>query len=434
MNRTFRNRVHAGEVLAGAVREHRFPEPLVILGIPRGGVAVAAEMARRLGAPLGVIVARKLRAPHQPELAIGAVTASGATYVDQSIVSEAGADERYLAREKELQVGEARRREEAFDGVHRPALEGATVVVVDDGIATGSTAIAALRSVRGAGAARVVLAVPVAHPRAIGLLRNEADDIVCPLVDPGLYAVGQYYLDFRQVEDDEVVRLLRSAHEADPAPAQRNPATIRRDGIALSAVLSLPAGEPPHPCVVFAHGLGSSKESPRNVVIAEALVDAGIAALLFDLSGHGASSRDPRGDAAFIDDIGAAWSWAAGHPAIDRERMGIAGSSLGGVAVIEALRRGFVRPAAMVLRAPPVAPGMLTDLPAGTLIVIGERDPLARTIRATLPPGSSAKIEQVRGAGHLFEEPGALEEAVRLTVDWFVTNIVPAPSPAAGRG
>lgn len=433
MNRTLRNRVHAGEVLAEAVRERNLPRPMVILGIPRGGVVVAAEMARRLDAALGVVVARKLRAPHQPELAIGAVTASGATYVDKSIAADAGADDSYIARERERQVEEAQRREDAFDGIHRPPLEGATVVVVDDGIATGSTAVAALRSVREAGAARVVLAVPVAHPRAIHLLRPEADDIVCPLVDPGLYAVGQYYLDFRQVEDDEVLEVLREARRSTDTVTRREKAVIRRGDVRLAALLSLPGGAPPHPCVVFVHGLGSGKDSPRNVVIGEALVDAGIASLLFDLSGHGESSRDPRGDAAFVDDVEAAWRWVTTHPAIDAGRVGLAGSSLGGVAVIESLRRGLVQPGAIVLRAPPVAPPMLERLPRGTLLVVGERDPLARVIRANLPPGSPARVEQVAGAGHLFEEPGVLAEAVRLTVDWFVARLLRARSEVGSR-
>lgn len=195
--------------------------------------------------------------------------------------------------------------------------------------------------------------------------------------------------------------------------------TIQRGDLRLAAVLLEPSGPAPHPCVVFVHGLGSGKDSPRNLVTAYALVDAGIAALLFDLSGHGESDADPRaGEEAYIEDLAAVFGWAAREPVIDRERMGIAGSSLGAVVALEAIRRGLVRPAALVLRAPPLDKGDLEGVGFPVLVIIGSQDPLLAGARAAVE-GRDVALSVIEGAGHTFEEPGALEEAVRLTVEWF---------------
>ncbi len=204
----FRDRVDAGERLARVLVDLSLERP-VVLGIPRGGVIVSDVIARRLKGEHGVVVARKLRAPTQPELAIGAVTASGGTYIDRSIATMSGADEEYVKRERERQMAEARRREAAFDGQRNPTVEGRNVIVVDDGVATGATAIAAIRSIKAQGASQVVFAIPVGPPHTVSLLQREADEVICLSIEPDFYAVGQFYEDFRPVEDDEVEALLR---------------------------------------------------------------------------------------------------------------------------------------------------------------------------------------------------------------------------------
>lgn len=203
----FRDRDDAGQRLAQALRPLLLDHPLV-LGIPRGGVVVAAAVARELNGDLGVVVARKLRAPHQPELAIGAITSDGVAWINESLAVAAGADDRYLEQEKQFQAGEARRREEVFDGHRRPPAAGRTVLVVDDGLATGATALAAIRAMKAAGARRVILAVPVAPPESLERMREEADQVVCPFIEGDFYAIGQFYVDFRPVGDDEVRRCL----------------------------------------------------------------------------------------------------------------------------------------------------------------------------------------------------------------------------------
>jgi predicted phosphoribosyltransferase len=186
----------------------------VVLGVPRGGVVVAAEVARALGAELDIAVPRKLRAPHNPELAVGAVAEDGSVYVDERVATSLGVPPEYLQQEAAWQLEEIRRRLEAYRQ-GRPACElaGRTVVLVDDGIATGSTMVAAVRSVRRRGAARVVVAVPVAPPEAVRRLRVEGCEVVCAREDPLFVAVGQFYEDFTQVSDEEVQALLREFWE-----------------------------------------------------------------------------------------------------------------------------------------------------------------------------------------------------------------------------
>jgi alpha-beta hydrolase superfamily lysophospholipase len=188
----------------------------------------------------------------------------------------------------------------------------------------------------------------------------------------------------------------------------------------------LPSGSPPFACVIFVHGLGSSKDSPRNVVVASRLVDSGMAALLFDLSGHGESDTDARlGEEPYIEDLSAAFRWVSGEPGIDPERIGVAGSSLGAVVALCATRRLLIRPAALVLRAPPIEPGDLDDIAVPTLVVIGTQDHLITRVRMAAAWTRWAILSVVDGAGHLFEEPGTLEQAVERTVSWFSRYLLP---------
>jgi predicted phosphoribosyltransferase/alpha/beta superfamily hydrolase len=427
----FRNRDHAAMELAAALAAKGYQRP-VVLGIPRGGVPIADRIARELNGKLGVVVARKLRAPMQSELAIGAVAANGAVYVNEELAHDTGADRRYLDQEIARQMKEAREREARFDGARRPAVAGQTVIVVDDGIATGATAIAALRSLKAADAARVVLAVPVGPPGTLEAMAAEADDVVCPNIESDFYAVGQFYDDFSAVSDSEVARLIE-AFPANEADANRRAAVVERDGVRLATRLVLPAGRGPWPCVVFVHGLGSDKDSPRNVVIAERLVDEGFAAVLFDLSGHGESSEDPRGPEAFVDDVVAVTSWAAGQAEIDASRMALAGSSLGAVTALETARSGRLRLQTLVLRAPPLNEGDIAGLDLPALVLIGSHDPLLPQVRAICAPVPLVTLTVVPGAGHLFEEPGTLEDAVELSVSWLRDRLLKARPPVVAR-
>ena len=206
---TFTDRAEAGWRLVERLRGESFRDPLV-LAIPRGGVEVGAALARGLGAELDVVLSRKIRAPHQPELALGAVSEGGEVHLNHFAAAMTDAGDAWIEAERKRQMAEIDRRRTMFRRVRpRATIAGRTVIVTDDGIATGATMIAALHTVRAAGAAEIIVAVPVASPDRIEAIRGLCDRVVCLLAPEAFWAVGQFYRDFEQVEDERVVELLR---------------------------------------------------------------------------------------------------------------------------------------------------------------------------------------------------------------------------------
>jgi len=207
--RVFADRAEAGMALAQELVQRHFQSPVLVLALPRGGVPVGYEVARALDAPLDVMLVRKVGVPGQPELAIGAVASGDIVVHDRALELEipgiAEAFERIAAHERR----ELERRERVYRAGLAPlALEGKTVILVDDGLATGSTMLAALRAARAGGAAAIVVAAPVASPHAAQLLGKEADQLVILQTPAMLFAIGEWYERFEQLEDDEVRRLL----------------------------------------------------------------------------------------------------------------------------------------------------------------------------------------------------------------------------------
>ena len=212
MNRTpitFADRDEAAWMLVERLRGEALEKPLV-LAIPRGGVEIGAVLARGLGAELDVVLSRKLRAPHQPELALGAVSESGEVYLNHFASAMTDAGDAYVEAERQRQLAEIERRRALIRAVRPQApIAGRTVIVTDDGVATGATMIAALHTVRAAGARKIIVAVPVAAPDRIDALRPLCDRIVCLQEPEAFWAIGQFYRDFAQVEDERVLELLR---------------------------------------------------------------------------------------------------------------------------------------------------------------------------------------------------------------------------------
>jgi putative phosphoribosyl transferase len=216
----FADRSEAGRRLAEQLLRFKDQRP-VVLALPRGGVPVGFEVAQALDAPLDLVLVRKIGAPFQPELAVGAVVDGGRpeTVVNEDLVRESHIPESYIAEESARQLREIERRRELYlAGRARVPVEGRTAIVVDDGIATGATMEAALHATRRANPKRLVLATPVAPPDTIERLRHQADDVVC-LATPRLFAaIGAFYADFRQLSDEEVVDLLRRATTFEEEP------------------------------------------------------------------------------------------------------------------------------------------------------------------------------------------------------------------------
>ncbi|MET4640678.1 putative phosphoribosyltransferase [Streptomyces atratus] len=206
----FTDRADAGQRLAEALR-HLAGEKPVVLGLPRGGVPVAAAVATALGAPLDVIVVRKLGVPYHRELAFGAIGEGGVRVINDDVVRRGGLSPTDIATvERAEQAALVRQAEQFRDDRPRLALDGRTAIVIDDGVATGATASAACQVVRAQGAARVVLAVPVAPADTVAWLRTQVDEVVC-LSTPVLFsAVGEWYRDFSQTSDEEVISLLKA--------------------------------------------------------------------------------------------------------------------------------------------------------------------------------------------------------------------------------
>lgn len=206
----FRDRVHAGQQLAAALARLGADQPIV-LGLPRGGVPVAAEVARRLDAPLDVLLVRKIGAPAQPEFAVGAI-ADGVRFLDEGLIARLGIPTSAVERVVAVESGELARRQTLYRGARPPLpVRDRTVIVIDDGLATGATARAAIRSLRARGPARIVFAAPVGAPDSVARLRAEADEVICLLTPDDFRAVGMWYRDFSPTTDQEVIRLLDEA-------------------------------------------------------------------------------------------------------------------------------------------------------------------------------------------------------------------------------
>ena len=208
----FRDRREAGRQLAGRLRRYCDQPHTVVLGLPRGGVVPAVEIAAALRLPLDVIIARKIGAPGNPEFAIGAIAEGGDAYLNEEGLALSGASREYIADEIRHQRDEIARRQERFrEGRALSLPDKPTVILVDDGIATGSTVIAAIRALRHQRVARLVLAIPVAPPDTVATLRDMVDELVVLSTPLLFWAVGAFYEDFQQVSDDEVCQLLAQA-------------------------------------------------------------------------------------------------------------------------------------------------------------------------------------------------------------------------------
>lgn len=441
----FADRVDAGRLLGNLLVGLGLDAPVVI-GLTRGGVPVAAEVARALGAPLEVLVVRKLGYPLQPELGVGAIAEGGTEVLDQPLISRLGLSEADIDDLVRREATELERRVQRYRGVRsRTSLRGRVVVLVDDGLATGFTARAAIEACRRAGASHVVLAIPVGASETVAALSSVADEVVCVSTPPDFFAVGQFYDDFGQVSDDQVRTLIEKSTNAgsetpDP-PAATRPVVIPVGALSLQGDLTVPGS--PIGVVVFVHGSGSSRLSPRNRAVAASLNDAALATLLFDLL-TAAEGEDRR----LVFDIGllagrleSTLSWVRRQPEVAGLPVGLFGASTGAAAALVAAAHLGDQVGAVVSRGgrPDLAGVKLAEVTAPTLLIAGGLDYVVLDLNrdALRQLRCRSNLQVVTGATHLFEEPGTLDEVARLASRWFVSAFQPAAgesSSAQGLG
>ncbi len=454
----FLNRDEAGRLLGERLSELALVDP-VVLALPRGGVPVAYRVAEALQAPLDVIVVRKLGVPFQPELAMGAIGEDGVRVLEGEVVAAAGVTEAEIRSVEARERAELERRAERYrEGRGRVPLPGRTAVVVDDGMATGSTARAACLVARAHGATEIVMAVPVASGHAIHALGTVADDVVALEVPEPFYAVGQWYLRFDQTSDEDVVALLQRAqqrfgraparfrqgpgtpsdHFVDdlddppPAPHEQDPMgdEVEFDvgGVRLGGRLTVPGGS--YGTVLFAHGSGSGRHSPRNRYVADVLNHGGLATLLFDLLTPDEEAWRP--NVFDIPLLGSrlmgATEWLTQRPEVADLPIGYFGASTGAAAALWAAARCEVPIGAVVSRGgrPDLAKEALAAVTAPTLLIVGARDDAVLELNrsAQSQMACDTRLVVVPRATHLFSEPGTLEAVAELAENWFNEHLV----------
>ena len=430
----FEDREDAGRRLAERLARYRDERP-VVFALPRGGVPVGYEISRSLGAPLDVFVARKLGAPGQPEFGIGAVAPGGVRVLNGNVVERLGIPADYLETVTRKETAEVERRLRHFRGGRpEPEVRGRTVILVDDGLATGVTAQAAVEALRRLEPRRLVLAAPVCAAQTAERLGPEVDELVCLTEPPDLGAIGFWYRNFEQTSDEEVIGLLERARREGGERAVGIPA----GPVELAGNLCVP--EEAGGVVLFAHGSGSGRHSPRNRHVARVLGEAGLATLLIDLLTPDEEEAD-RESGHLRFDVGllarrlaGATHWLRQNPDTRDLPVGYFGASTGaGAALIAAAERPR-EVGAVVSRGgrPDLAGDTLPLVEAPTLLIVGSDDePVIRMNEEALGRLRAEKrLEIVPGAGHLFEEPGTLEEVARLAARWFTRHL----APDAGRG
>lgn len=439
----FIDRMDAGRRLARRLESLR-GEDVVVLGLPRGGVPVAFEVARALAAPLDVIVVRKLGVPYQPELAVGAIGEGDVRVVNERLRREEQVTSVELDAVERAERAELQRRVARFRaGRDRVPLAGRIALIVDDGVATGSTARAACQVARAQGAARVVVAVPVGATDALAVLREDADEVVCLETPAWFAAVGQWYRHFSPTSDQEVAELLRRAAQQRPESAVADvggsdpplcdkDVTVTANRIRLSGHLFIP--EDPIGVVVFAHGSGSSRHSPRNRYVASVLNEARLGTLLFDLL-----TPTEELDRSRVFDIGLlahrlvdVTAWLRTQPETAGLPIGYFGASTGAAAALWASTDPRTEVRSVVSRGgrPDLAGPRLSAVRSPTLLIVGGHDDIVlqlnRRAQAAMPCDSELAV--VAGATHLFEEPGALPQVAVLARDWFASHLTNTPS------
>jgi putative phosphoribosyl transferase len=436
----FKNREDAGRQLAERLSTYANRDDVTVLGIPRGGVPVAFEIAQALNVPLDICLSRKLGVPGREELAFGAITADDGRFLDRQIIEAAAISEQQIEHITQMVKATLRQRAALYRG-HRPPLEvsGRTIILVDDGIATGASIYAAINALQQMKPAKLVVAVPVAPASTCAWLRNVVDQLVCLYEPEQFHAVGQFYQRFSQVADEAVTDLLQRAGQA-PVPidsardGSERDVSINAGHALLQGTLSLPKDA--KGIVVFAHGSGSSRHSSRNRQVAAVLQAQGIATLLFDLLTQEEESAD-LWTAELRFNIGllagrlvGVTKWLTQQASTGGLPIGYFGASTGAAAALVAAAQlpGLVSVVVSRGGRPDLAAEALGKVRASVLLLVGGQDQMVLSLNRQALRRLQCRNKRlviVSGATHLFEEPGTLEQVAQAAAEWFVQYLAP---------
>ncbi|WP_047868316.1 phosphoribosyltransferase family protein [Nocardiopsis sp. RV163] len=422
----FADRSEAGRRLAERVRPFAVDEPLV-LALPRGGVPVGAELALRLGADFDVLMVRKIGLPGHPEMGVGAVAEDGRVLYDDRALARLHVPRQALSDTVAAERDELDRRRRVYRGERPPPrIAGRDCVVVDDGVATGGTARAALRMVRQAGPARLVLAVPVASPEAVALLREEADALVVLSAPDNFRAVGEWYRDFGQLSDDHVTAILAENAHARSRSGRTRHVRVPVAGVHLDGDLTVPAET--RGAVVLAAGEGLADERWRSV--ASVLGQTGYATLLMDLLTERERSSGTAPDAAtgagadeLGERLGAAAAWLRRTADTADEPLGLLASGEASASALVAAARYPRDVAAVVAHGGriDVAEASLPDVRVPVLVLLEGDDSFLRELgewtRARI--GGSTDLRVVSGAERLLHDSREWRRVAAEALDWF---------------
>lgn len=395
---------------------YRGKKPL-ILAIPRGAVPMGRAIADALGGELDVALVHKLRAPYQPELANGSIDETGYVYLTDH-ARERELPRSYLETEKNVQLTTLRRRRQQYT-MMRPAisLKGRVVIIVDDGIATGSTMLAAIHLARAQKPAKLIVATAVAPRDTIVRIAPLVDDLVCLQTPDEFFAVGEFFRDFSQVTDDDVIALLNPQSSSDDDPEVMIPA----DGYMLPGSLNIPAKATG--IVLFAHGSGSSRRSPRNLAVAKILNSVHIGTLLFDLL---TPDEDLDYQTRFNIPLLTRRLLTATHWLAEGQgkgfHLGYFGASTGAASALMAAVELGSKVRCVISRGgrPDLAIKVLDRVQSPTLLLVGRKDSQVIELNqlAYERLACEKELSVIPGATHLFEEPGTLEEVARQAAVW----------------
>jgi putative phosphoribosyl transferase len=436
--RLLKNRQEAAQELSGALAFLKPQEPL-ILGVPNCGVPIAAAIAEHLEAPLDILLIAKLTSPQVPGQVVGAVDEHGRISMIQTAARWHQLSAKQLIAPAREAFADLQRRRARFRAVLPESdVRGRTVIVVDHGVETGATMLAAIASLRDRGAEKVIVAAPAGGGKATWQLHETADTVVIPHTPSRFKAISEFYEDFTEVTDREVEQILQkwASRQTQQPPGIQTfvMRVVSEQERVIHCEMDLPPGmtrgSGPYPAVIFAHGLETDGRNRRTVLISHRLAKRGVIGIRMDFTGHGQSDGTIN-DATperMLADLRAVFENVCTLDEIDTGRIGLRGSGTGSIIALQLVSEE-ARFAAMVLRGP--MPAVDTEaarrVKAPTLLIHAEGDAAAKNLDREL--AATHEVLVIPEAGRVYNDPISVELMVSATVDWLVDHLV-IPAPA----